>query len=158
VRIANSSLYRCASGPAAENQRGAACYHGQKMPANKSHLPVNLLGQSAEELRAHMQALGEPAYRGAQIYRALYAERRFDVANMSNLPVALRQRLAREAVIPLPRIVRRYQSDDCRRRMRAARQRPRTPRRSKRCSCRKKIARRFVFPRRRVAPWIAIFA
>ena len=31
---------------------------------------------------------------------------------MSNLPVALRQRLAREAVIPLPHIVRRYQSDD----------------------------------------------
>src|SRR5271154_3639050 len=82
------------------------------MPANDTHLPVNLLGQSAEELRVFMQSLGEPAYRGAQIYRALYAERRFDVANMSNLPVALRERLAREASIALPQIVRRYRSGD----------------------------------------------
>jgi len=59
-----------------------------------------------------MQSLGEPGYRGAQIYRALYAERRFDVANMSNLPLALRERLAREAVVALPQIVRRYVSGD----------------------------------------------
>src|SRR5271168_2548961 len=82
------------------------------MPANDTHVPTNLLGQSAEELRVFMQSLGEPAYRGAQIYRALYAERRFDVANMSNLPVALRERLAREASIALPQIVRRYRSGD----------------------------------------------
>jgi 23S rRNA (adenine2503-C2)-methyltransferase len=82
------------------------------MAANHSHLPLNLLGQSAEELRAFMQTLGEPAYRGAQIHRALYAERRFDVAHMSNLPVALRERLARETVIALPQIVRRYGSSD----------------------------------------------
>jgi 23S rRNA (adenine2503-C2)-methyltransferase len=82
------------------------------MAANHSHLPLNLLGQSAEELRAFMQTLGEPAYRGAQIHRALYAERRFDVAHMSNLPLALRERLARETVIALPQIVRRYGSSD----------------------------------------------
>jgi 23S rRNA (adenine2503-C2)-methyltransferase len=82
------------------------------MPANNCSVPVNLLGQSAEELRTFMQSLGEPAYRGAQIYRALYAERRFDVANMSNLPLALRERLAREAVVALPQIVRRYVSGD----------------------------------------------
>jgi len=82
------------------------------MPANNCSVPVNLLGQSAEELRAFMQSLGEPGYRGAQIYRALYAERRFDVANMSNLPLALRERLAREAVVALPQIVRRYVSGD----------------------------------------------
>jgi 23S rRNA (adenine2503-C2)-methyltransferase len=52
--------------------------------------PVNLLGQSAEELRAFAQSLGEPAYRGGQIYYALYAERRFDLANYTNLPAALR--------------------------------------------------------------------
>jgi 23S rRNA (adenine2503-C2)-methyltransferase len=82
------------------------------MTANDPHLPVNLLGQSAEELRLLMQALGEPAYRGAQIYRALYAERRFDFAKMSNLPVALRERLAREACIVLPESVRKYRSED----------------------------------------------
>jgi 23S rRNA (adenine2503-C2)-methyltransferase len=82
------------------------------MPANNTRHPVNLLGQSVEELRAFMQSLGEPAYRGGQIYRAQYAERRFDVAKMSNLPLALRERLAREASIALPQIVRRYRSGD----------------------------------------------
>src|ERR1700691_3322784 len=112
MRNSNAPLYRCATGLAAKNQRGGACYHDRKMPANNTRVPVNLLGQSAEELRAFLQSLGEPAYRGAQMYRALYAERRFDVANMSNLPLALRERLARETVIGLPQIVRRYQSDD----------------------------------------------
>jgi 23S rRNA (adenine2503-C2)-methyltransferase len=73
---------------------------------------ANLLGKSAEELRAFMQELGEPAYRGAQIYHAMYAERRFDFAAMTNLPAALRERLAREAVIALPEIVRRHESSD----------------------------------------------
>jgi len=65
-----------------------------------------------QELREYLQTLGEPAYRGAQIYHALYAERRFDLAAMSNLPAALRERLALEAAIALPRIVRRHASSD----------------------------------------------
>jgi 23S rRNA (adenine2503-C2)-methyltransferase len=73
---------------------------------------VNLLGQSAAELRALMQGLGEPAYRGAQIYHALYAERRFEIGAMTNLPASLRERLAREACVALPRIARRYRSAD----------------------------------------------
>jgi len=72
----------------------------------------NLLGQSAEELREFLRGLGEPAYRGAQIYHALYAERRFDFGAMTNLPEALRERLAREAAIALPQVVRRYSSSD----------------------------------------------
>ena len=48
------------------------------MSSKPSHVRVNLLGKSAEELREFLQGLGEPAYRGAQIYHALYAERRFD--------------------------------------------------------------------------------
>ncbi len=75
-------------------------------------MPVELLGKSAEELRTLAAAWGEPAYRGAQIYHALYAERRFDFAAMSNLPAELRERLAREASITLPRIARRYESRD----------------------------------------------
>jgi 23S rRNA (adenine2503-C2)-methyltransferase len=73
---------------------------------------VNLLGQSAAELRTLMQGLGEPAYRGAQIYHALYAERRFEIGAMTNLPASLRERLALEACVALPRILRRYRSAD----------------------------------------------
>jgi 23S rRNA (adenine2503-C2)-methyltransferase len=73
---------------------------------------VNLLGKSPDELRDLMLKMREPAYRGAQIYHALYAERRSELSAMTNLPLALRDRLAREAVIVLPRILRTYRSDD----------------------------------------------
>jgi len=82
------------------------------MSSQASSVGVNLLGKSAEELREVLQKLGEPAYRGAQIYHALYAERRFDFAAMTNLPAALRERLSREATIALPQVVRRYSSSD----------------------------------------------
>jgi 23S rRNA (adenine2503-C2)-methyltransferase len=75
-------------------------------------MPVELLGKSAEELRALAAEWGEPAYRGAQIYHALYAERRFDCAAMTNLPVALSARLATETTITLPQVARRYVSGD----------------------------------------------
>jgi 23S rRNA (adenine2503-C2)-methyltransferase len=74
--------------------------------------PFNLLGRSLEELREFVQSLGEPTYRADQIYHALYAERRFDVASMTNLPAALRERLARESAITLPQVRRRYESSD----------------------------------------------
>jgi 23S rRNA (adenine2503-C2)-methyltransferase len=82
------------------------------MAAQDSNTGRNLLGQSKEELRALLESLGEPGYRGAQIYRALYAERRFDFGAMTNLPAALRERLAREASIELPRVVRSHRSLD----------------------------------------------
>ena len=75
-------------------------------------MPVELLGKSAEEMRELFASLGEPAYRGAQMYRALYVERRFDFAAMTNVPVALRDRLAEEARITLPRVTRRFASVD----------------------------------------------
>src|SRR5579862_4363883 len=77
-----------------------------------SPVKMELLGKSADELRAWMQAIGEPAYRGAQIYHALYAERRFAFARMTNLPAKLRERLAREALIELPQIIRKHISAD----------------------------------------------
>ena len=81
-------------------------------PESASARSQNLLGKSPEELRTFLESLGEPAYRGAQIYHALYAERRFDFAGMTNLPAKLRERLAREAAIELPRIIRKHCSDD----------------------------------------------
>src|SRR5579862_9192634 len=75
-------------------------------------MPLELLGKSSEELREFLVSLGEPAYRGPQVYRALYTERRFDFAAMTNLPAALRTRLLEESRITLPRIVRRFVSSD----------------------------------------------
>ena len=82
------------------------------MSPQASNTVANLVGKSAEELRAVLESLGEKGYRGAQIYHAIYAERKFDFAAMTNLPAALRDRLARETTIALPQIVRRHRSSD----------------------------------------------
>jgi len=73
---------------------------------------MELLGKSKEELREFCVALGEPAFRGTQIYHALYAERKFDVAQVTNLPAALRERLLKEARITLPEVKKRFASAD----------------------------------------------
>src|ERR1700720_1822833 len=73
---------------------------------------TELLGKSKEELREIFVALGEPAFRGAQIYHALYSERKFDVAQITNLPAALRERLPKEARITLPEVRQRFSSAD----------------------------------------------
>jgi len=73
---------------------------------------MELLGKSREELRALCVEMQEPAYRGDQIYRALYAEKNFDLASISNLPGAFRQKLAQCATITLPSVRQRYHSED----------------------------------------------
>jgi 23S rRNA (adenine2503-C2)-methyltransferase len=73
---------------------------------------MELLGKSKNELRDFCAALGEPAYRGGQLYHALYAERKFSVREISNLPAALRERLATEATITLPTVRQTYTSQD----------------------------------------------
>jgi len=73
---------------------------------------MELLGKSRTELREFLVGMGEPAYRGNQIYRALYQERIFEMAKMTVLPAALREKLARAATITLPAVRQRYLSKD----------------------------------------------
>jgi 23S rRNA (adenine2503-C2)-methyltransferase len=73
---------------------------------------IELLGKSKAELTEFCVGLGEPAYRGAQLYHALYVERIFDIASMTTLPAALRDRLANEARVTLPIVRQRYVSQD----------------------------------------------
>ena len=73
---------------------------------------MELLGKSRDELRAACAALGEPAYRGDQLYHALYTERKFDLAAISNLPAAFRKRLSGESRVTLPEIRQRFVSAD----------------------------------------------
>ena len=73
---------------------------------------MELLGKTRDQLRDYCQSLGEPAFRGAQIYHALYAERKFSLAEMTTLPLALRGKLATEATITLPALKQKYLSSD----------------------------------------------
>jgi 23S rRNA (adenine2503-C2)-methyltransferase len=117
---------RCQAKLACEQQAGCWCAdlpHGPAPPPGSSCLcpvclcqdlgtRIDLLGKSADELRAMMAAFGEPAYRGTQLYKSIYAGRRFDFATMSDLPAELRTRLASAARIQLPEVTRRYVSAD----------------------------------------------
>src|SRR6266849_2246578 len=75
-------------------------------------MATELLGKSKQELREFCAAMCEPEYRGGQIYHALYSERKFEFARMTNLPAALRERLAKEARITLPEVKQRFASSD----------------------------------------------
>ena len=72
----------------------------------------DLLGKSQDELRELLAQMGESAYRGAQLYHALYAGRHFNFSQITNLPAVLRERLARETRIALPQVRKRYHSTD----------------------------------------------
>src|SRR6266704_2249393 len=73
---------------------------------------MELLGKSREELRAMCGAMYEHAYSGDKIYSAVYAERIFVLARVTNLPAAFREKLAKETTVTLPTVRQRYQSTD----------------------------------------------
>jgi 23S rRNA (adenine2503-C2)-methyltransferase len=73
---------------------------------------MELLGKSKEELRTLCATLGEPGYRGDQIYHALYAKRIFDLAQITNLPAAFRERIFAQTHVTLPQIKQRFISTD----------------------------------------------
>ncbi|MCB0124081.1 MAG: hypothetical protein KDE58_17625, partial [Caldilineaceae bacterium] len=60
---------------------------------------VQLLNLSFEELTEYMAALGQPKFRAQQLWDWLYKRFAVSFDEMSNLPKALRSRLAAEAII-----------------------------------------------------------
>jgi 23S rRNA (adenine2503-C2)-methyltransferase len=67
------------------------------MPPQEETKKVSLVEFSIEELTAYMAELGQPAYRARQLWEWLYQRHVVEFEAMSNLPVALRQRLQAEA-------------------------------------------------------------
>jgi 23S rRNA (adenine2503-C2)-methyltransferase len=78
----------------------------------ENSISMELLGKSREELRNFCVGLAEPAYRGEQIYHALYSEKAFAFSQMTSLPKVLRETLERDAAISLPSVRQRYVSRD----------------------------------------------
>ena len=59
-----------------------------------------------------MELLGQPSYRGNQLYRGLYRERLGELDEMRSLPLGLRNSLARDFFAGLPGISNRFVSAD----------------------------------------------
>lgn len=52
-----------------------------------------LLGRTLEELRRLATSLGEPAFRGDQMYRWIYRQKALSLSDMTSLPISLRRKL-----------------------------------------------------------------
>lgn len=72
----------------------------------------SLVGKSREELRELAARLEEPAYRGDQLYRAIYPERVTSIDAITALPAGMRRRLGENTRMGSPEIVRRHRSSD----------------------------------------------
>ncbi len=73
---------------------------------------INLRDLTLEELEEFMTGLGEPAYRGRQIFRWLTRPEVEDFSVMTDLPKSLRARLSGIATVALPQLVERKLSTD----------------------------------------------
>ncbi|HET9316879.1 MAG TPA: 23S rRNA (adenine(2503)-C(2))-methyltransferase RlmN [Vicinamibacteria bacterium] len=73
---------------------------------------INLFGMSREALTAVAGSLGEPAYRGEQLYRWLYRKRARSVADMTDLPKAARAKIDAEYTLRWPTVGEHSQSFD----------------------------------------------
>ncbi|MFZ5503038.1 MAG: 23S rRNA (adenine(2503)-C(2))-methyltransferase RlmN [Pseudomonadota bacterium] len=72
----------------------------------------NLLDFDAQALAAYFTAMGEKPFRARQLMRWIYREGEADFAAMTNIAAALRDKLAQNARIAVPDVMREEISDD----------------------------------------------
>lgn len=60
---------------------------------------VQLKGMTLQELNSYFYSIGEPKYRGGQVFNWLYNHLVTDFNDMNNLPKGIRQRLSEETII-----------------------------------------------------------
>jgi 23S rRNA (adenine2503-C2)-methyltransferase len=73
---------------------------------------THLTGLDAAELSAFVESFGEPAYRGRQLFGALFRRRRRSFEEMSDLPKSFRAALAARATASTLTVESRYVSED----------------------------------------------
>jgi len=75
-------------------------------------VPANLLGMTRSQLEAFFLGLGEKRFRAQQVMKWIHHEGVRDFTLMTNLPKALRQRLAETAEVRPPEVVKQADSAD----------------------------------------------
>lgn len=73
---------------------------------------TELIGMGRGQLEEHLLSLGEPRYRGRQLYHSLYHERKFDLGRITSFPKSLRLRLAEKYHATLPEVEKVFRSAD----------------------------------------------
>jgi 23S rRNA (adenine2503-C2)-methyltransferase len=75
-------------------------------------IQIELFGLNNQELTEIMGRLGQPGYRGGQLFEALYRQRISQLADISTLPRSLRQVLEEDYKIGLPLVRKKFVSAD----------------------------------------------
>src|SRR5690606_17434761 len=73
---------------------------------------TQLLGMNYEQLEAYLLQMGQPRFRGRQIYKWIYQKDINSFDEMSDIPLSLRQQLDQCAVVSMPRILKQSLSQD----------------------------------------------
>ena len=73
---------------------------------------THLTGLTREELGRYVEGLGEPAYRGRQVFAALHRRRLRSFEEMTDLPKSFRARLAESATASTLKVESRYVASD----------------------------------------------
>src|SRR5437588_1902113 len=72
-----------------------------------------LLGLSLQELTGIAEGLGQPSYRGRQLFQAIYAQRQNSLSQITTLPHELRKSLDEQGFsLGLPKIEKQFNSGD----------------------------------------------
>src|SRR5208283_4064097 len=88
-------------------------YQGQLQSQTSNSLPNSLLGLNLQELTNLAIGSGQPAYRGQQLFDAVYRQKIERLDQVSTLPLEYRARLAEEGwSVGFPKIARKFVSSD----------------------------------------------
>ncbi|MFB3916545.1 MAG: 23S rRNA (adenine(2503)-C(2))-methyltransferase RlmN [Terriglobales bacterium] len=71
-----------------------------------------LLGLDLQELTDLARQVGQPLYRGRQLFEALYRQRVPALEQITTLPVELRESLSQQFCVGLPKVQRKFESQD----------------------------------------------
>lgn len=86
----------------------ATCQAGVRPPSQ----PIDLAGMDEEELVSLCEEMGEPPYRGRQIFSWLYAHGVSEFSQMTNVPNSFRAKLERTACLEILELDRENRSVD----------------------------------------------
>jgi len=106
----NSPAHISDASPASGDGAPANASAGTESPNPDDRVRLKTMDRA--ELEAFVEELGQPAYRGRQLYNWLYAKGVTDFAAMSSLPKSFREELADVATAESFEVVRQAQSDD----------------------------------------------
>ena len=91
-----------------EKSKIATCHAGVRPPSQ----PVDLVGMDEEELVSLCEEMGEPPYRGRQIFSWLYAHGVSEFSRMTNVPKGFRAKLGEAARLETLELDRESKSAD----------------------------------------------